>query len=263
MQYYFNKQIEKPNSFCKEFGFSSQTIYSILNGNAKNIAKSTIRKLIDALELRLDFSNPVEINYEILMMKEESDFEKNFKVFYDVPIRELKKSILKNYMSLIVCEGINISEMLNLADKSISELYEYAKSGERTVIFFNRIFGVYSPFYKGRQDLIEKVFERMDFEGEGERYVDILMDIYRKTGSSGKNRKSGLLNLFFRNYARYDIEWNFDVKEIMKDRKSDENYRIVEQFCNHINLPPVCGYISYWCFERDDRDEFISLIVKL
>jgi len=263
IQNYFNKQIEKPNSFCKEFGFSSQTIYSILNGNAKNIAKSTIRKLIEALELKLNFSNPREINYEILWMKEEKNFEDNFKVFHDISVFELKKSILKTYMSLIVCEGINISEILNLADKSVFELHEYAKSNERTVIFFNRIFNVGIPFYNGRQDLIEKMFERMDFEGDGERHVEVLIDIYKKIGASKKNKECELLNLFFRNYARYDIEWNFDVKEIMKDRKFDENYEIIEQFCNHINLPSIYGYISYWCFEKDCRNEFIDLIKKL
>ena len=111
--------------------------------------------------------------------------------------------------------------------------------------------------------LIEKLYTQMNSEGDSDKYVNKLIRIYMTIEKSKNSYGTKLISLFLRNYARYHIGWNFDIRGVLKDRWIDDNCELIELFCQYLNLNPIYGYIAYWCFEEFDKRNFIKVIKNI
>jgi hypothetical protein len=111
-------------------------------------------------------------------------------------------------------------------------------------------------FIEGRKALINNAFNEMT---KKER----INNFFEKYLTLDKTQQE-LMNTFVRNYSRYNINFRFSLKEYFPDifytDNSVEWKKIIKDFCMNNGLFFRTAYIAFWCFNKEERKDFLKIL---
>lgn len=250
MRNFLNGKIVKPNAFAIRHGLSHASIYRILHGERKTVKISTLKKIVSALDLEYSFKNPREINSIIKKMKEEQLFEGYLKRIRQLTDSEFRYFILRAIFKAPSNNGVDYAKLFSLLGDR-DTLLEYVGRDFSGKAFVSRCFNESFSFYRGRSELLKKLFEVC-----GKEQIEKLISLYTSLKS---NDEIELFSRFLREYTwGLTVKADFNKEEILSNRFSDPYYQRIVLFCNHMKLSVLDVYLCTWFFEIEEREKLIN-----
>ncbi|BBE30696.1 hypothetical protein OSSY52_08370 [Tepiditoga spiralis] len=225
----------KENNYLKK-GISKTTFFKIVNNKNKTIKSNTIKsilmknpniKIID--NIPYDFKNEL---YKIQIIKE---YEKNKKIFKS--LKSIKNKLMSTYSATLNRKKIfpNIIKNYDIFIKK--DFKEIEKSIE--YMFFVLKIIKSDEFTESRKDLFNKFIKKIKNK---EKFLNSYLNSYEY--------EKNVMDIFIRNYVRYNIKWKIKLIPNKKIFKFIKVYGLNEQTAN----------ISLWYFENKEKFYFFKAI---
>ncbi len=253
LQKFLKCRIEKPRSFAAEKGLSHASLYRIMNGEKKTVKIKTLVRISRALELGVSFENPNALNYAILLMREDELFEENLEKLYQCSAFDLKFLVLRGVFVQLPNESVDYIKLFSFAGDT-EKFISYVSKDYSMKKFVNSCFKSEYPYYTGRYMLFKILTENIGDKNALSKLVELYTSV-------GKNEDFEMLNVYFREYARYSTtDWDFDAEKVLEKRFTDPNYGKIAAFCERLNMSELYGYICTWFFEGKDRRALLNIL---
>jgi hypothetical protein len=250
---YLEKHYKKVES--RENFKSYQQYLRIMREKDMNIKGKPLQRLLKNLSVEFDANQPDVINYELLKEKIYVDFNKLKEKYASLSIIEKKKSVLSTYMSHVeIPDFIKLKKIFDLIDEDEKVLKYFEAYNKRKKFFID----MFKPicFIEGRKDLINSAFKEMAKKEKINNFFDLYLTLDKK--------QQELMNIFIRNYSRYNINFRFSLKEYFPDLFYTDNSvewkKIIKDFCVTNGLFFRTAYIAFWCFNKKERTNFLNII---
>ena len=250
---YLEKHYKKVES--RENFKSYQQYLRIMRDKDISIKGKPLQKLLNNLGVEFDANQPDVINYELLKEKINTDFKQLKEKYIKLPTTEKKKEILSTYISYVeIPNFIKLKKIFNIIEDDKKALKYFQAYNKRKKFFID----MFKPicFIEGRKDLINSAFKEMTKKEKIKNFFDLYLTLDKK--------QQELMNIFMRNYTRYNITFRFSLKEyfpnIFYTDNSVEWKKIIKDFCVNNGLFFRTAYIAFWCFNKEERTNFLNII---
>jgi hypothetical protein len=234
---------------------SYQYYLRIMRNKDMQIKGKPLQNLLNNLSIEFNANQPDIINFELLKKKINSDFNELKEEYLKLSLLEKKKSILSTYMSYVeIPEFIKLKKIFGFINEDEKVLKYFGSYNKRKKFFVD----IFKPirFIEGRKALINNAFNEMT---KKER----INNFFEKYLTLDKTQQE-LMNTFVRNYSRYNINFRFSLKEYFPDifytDNSVEWKKIIKDFCMNNGLFFRTAYIAFWCFNKEERKDFLKIL---
>ncbi|SHE41561.1 Helix-turn-helix [Marinitoga hydrogenitolerans DSM 16785] len=217
----------------KKINISRKSLSAIINGKVKEIKGNTIRKLIVGLNITPDIFSPFAIINEYGKLYFEKEFNKVVIKLKEMDFEKRKRLFVHMYIA-----------SLNKPNVILSDIKDLTFSDDFYVKWFIIEMLKGNEFINARKELARHFFERM----KKSSYNEFIANYFNLNKKEKK-----LMDIFVRNYSRYDIKWNIRIE------LPEFLIRIVEKY----SLKKMPTTLSYWYYENGaDRRKLLNILTK-
>ncbi|MBM7560302.1 hypothetical protein [Marinitoga litoralis] len=217
----------------KKIHVSRKSLSGIINGKVLEIKGDTLKKILLGLNMVPDINSPEAIINEYGKIYIEKAFKESVNKLEKMNVEERKRLFFNTYIACIYKPKIDIVQIKNLNfvdDFSIKWfIIEMIKGNE---------------FINARKNLVDHFFSKMNKSAYNE-FINIYYDL-------NKNEKE-YMDVYIRNYSRYDIKWNIRI----------EIPDFLRNFVEKYSLKKMPATLAYWYYESGfERKKLLNVIEK-
>ncbi len=252
LRYYLKKLFKAKNlsMLSEELKITETNLSNLLKGWTLKIKGMTIRKILNKYMEYIDpFEAPFPIVNEFLKEKIKREyFEKNRENFIRLPSNERIIRLVATYMSLIDRKCFkrerNLKNLINFMEKDFEEFLKRVDKDLYLMDFINKIF-LADPIVEARKCLALKFINTLP-KNKRAKFINKYISL--------KEKDKNLVDIFVRNYVRYDLKWEVNPESQYIPQKFLEYYRIKKN--------PLILSI-YYLDKRLQRQKLINLLDQM
>ncbi|KAF2955535.1 hypothetical protein [Marinitoga sp. 38H-ov] len=218
----------------KKIHVSRKSLSGIINGKVLEIKGDTLKKILLGLNLVPDINSPEAIINEYGKIYIEKAFKESVNKLEKMNVEERKRLFFNTYIACINKPKIDIVQIKNLNfvdDFSIKRfIIEMIKGNE---------------FINARKNLVDHFFSKM----KKSSYNEFINIYYYELNKHEKE----YIDVYIRNYSRYDIKWNIRI----------ETPDFLRDFVEKYSLKKMPATLAYWYYESGfERKKLLNVIQK-
>lgn len=236
---------------ARNSGVERARISQIVNGRVREVRGDTLRRLIEGLALKpLPFRSPQPLLAEWRKSTTQERFGQSLHALAQFPTKERTVLLLSTYMAFFrrretlpwLSRKEKLAHLIQLARQDLSQLAEEAQGRWEGRMFISLVEGAIHPVLAARRSLAAEFLR-----GLSEQRVEQFVSFYATQPEEDRQA----LDLFVRNYARYDRPWGVRLP-------CPEELR---PLVRTLNLREDNAAISWFAFStRASRGRFRSLL---
>lgn len=222
-----------------------------LRGRTITIKDKTIKKFIENLNIPINiFETPLPYLTEYIKKKIEEEFEKNIEKFLKLSDEEKILLFISTYMGILRGKNFYLSRKNRLKkffkillENPINFINLFIKDHE-LLKYFNNIMNLQCPLYLARRDLALDFLKNLSKIRRRE-FIEFYVNL--------KEEERKLIDIFVRNYVRYNRRWEVNLPSINE----------LEDFIKKYHLKKNPTVLSIYYFDsKFQRKKVISLLKK-
>ncbi|ACK41554.1 conserved hypothetical protein [Dictyoglomus turgidum DSM 6724] len=233
----------------EELKITKTNLSTLLKGWTLRVKGMTIRKILDKYMGVDPFEAPFPILNEFLKEKIKREyFEKNRENFIKLFLEERIINFVTTYMSLINRDYFKRDKNLEKLIRAIREDFdEFLKKVDKDLYlmdFINKIFSS-DPVVEARKCLALKFINTLP-KGKRMKFINKYISL--------KEKERNMIDVFVRNYVRYDLKWE----------TTPESKCIPEKFLKYYRVKKTPLILSIYYFDkRLQRRKLINLLDQM
>lgn len=230
---YLKNYITNVSETSKKVNVSRKSLSSIINGKVLEIKGDTLKKILLGLNIVPDINSPEAIINEYGKIYLEKTFKESIEELEKMNFEERKKIFINTYIACVYKPKIDIIQIKNLNftdDFSVKWfIIEMIKGNE---------------FINARKKLVNYFFSKMK-KNSYNNFISIYLNLNKK--------EKEMIDIYIRNYSRYDIKWNVRI----------ELPGFLKSFVEKYSLKKMPATLAYWYYEKgSDRRKLINILNK-
>ncbi|NUU99532.1 hypothetical protein XO12_05275 [Marinitoga sp. 1154] len=229
LRIYLKKYVSNISEVSKKTGISRKSLSSILNGKVKEIKGDTIKKLISGLNIIPDIYSPKAIINEYGKLYIEGLYRESFSKLKSMPPEQQKRLFFITYISCV--KKIDFNNKENIF---------FENDFHKKWFIIEMLYG--NEYINSRKILAKHFFERM----KKSRFEEFVFKYFKLS-----KKEKEILDVFIRNYSRYDIKWNVRI----------ELPEFLNKFADKYSLKKMPLSLAYWYYENGaDRRKLVNIL---
>jgi DNA-binding Xre family transcriptional regulator len=230
---YLKNYITNLSETSKKVSVSRKSLSSIINGKVLEIRGDTLKKIVLGLNIVPNINSPEAVINEYGKIYLENTFRESIEELEKLDFEKREKIFINTYIACIYKPKMDIEQIIN---------FNFVNDFIVKWFIIEMIKG--NEFINARKKLVNHFFSKMK-KNAYNNFIITYLNLNKK--------EKEMIDVYVRNYSRYDIKWNIRI----------ELPGFLKSFVEKYSLKKMPATLAYWYYEKgSDRRKLINILNK-